>query len=247
VGDELSREHVMTGVGRSLVEVIARLLERDDREVVLGDLVETRATAWQGLTEILGLVVRRETAFWTHWRPWLAAFAVALPSTLLLMGVSLSISCTYQRLTGPRVFGACSPTGQEDFPLLLCHVLLLIIWSWTVGFVVGSVSRRTFWASAALSLLACVFCLARFREASVSSLSLFLFLPPAILGLQRGLRIISIRPRTAVVVATIVTVLMSCAWLSRALWSFNWALLCPAWYIVVLASRPGRLFERDPA
>jgi hypothetical protein len=145
------------------------------------------------------------------------------------------------------VFGACSPTGQEDFPLLLCHVLLLIIWSWTGGFVVGSVSRRTFWASAALSLLACVFCLARFREASVSSLCLFLFLPPAILGVQRGLRIMPIQSRTAVVVATTATVLMTCAWLSRALWSFNWALLCPAWYIVVLASRRGGPFERDPA
>ena len=225
----------MTGVGRSLVEVVARLLERDDREVVLGDLAETGATTWQSLTEISGLVVRREAAPWAYWRPWLAAFAVALPSTLLLMGVSLSVSCTYQRLTGPRSFGACAPTGQEDFPLLLCHVLLLLIWSWTGGFVVRSVSRRTFWASAALSLLACVFCLARFREASVSSLCLFLFLPPAILGVQRGLRLIPITPRTAVVVATIVTVLMTCAWRGRALWSFNWALLCPAWYIVVLA------------
>ena len=237
----------MTGAGRSLVEVIARLLERDDREAVLGDLVETGATAWQSLLEILGLVVRREAAPWTHWRPWLAAFAVALPSTLLLMGVSLSVSCTYQRLTGSRAFGACSPTGQEGFPLLLCHVLLMIIWSWTGGFVVGSVSRRTFWASAALSLLACVFCLSRFREASVSGLCLFLFLPPAILGVLRGLRFMPIRPRTAVAVATIATVLMTCAWLSRALWSFNWALLCAAWYIVVLACRSGRLFEKEPA
>lgn len=237
----------MTGVGRSLVEVIARLLERDDREAVLGDLAEAGATGWQSLTEILGLLVRRETAFWSHWRPWLAAFAVALPSTLLLMGVSLSVSCTYQRLTGPRVFGACAPTGHEDFPLLLCHVLLLIIWSWTGGFVVGSVSRRTFWASAALSLLACVFCLARFREASVSSLCLFLFLPPAILGVQRGLRIMPIQSHTAVAIAATATVLMTCAWLSRALWSFNWALLCPAWYIVVLACRRGRLFESDSA
>jgi hypothetical protein len=230
----------MTGVGWSLVEVAAQLLERDEREAVLGDLLETAETAWQDLLDILGLVIRRQASPWKDWRPWLAAFGVALPSSLLLMGVSVSVSCTYQRLTGPKFFDGCAATGQEGFLLLLCHVLLLIAWSWTCGFVVGSVSRRTLWVSAALCLFPCLFCLARFREASLSRLCLFLFLLPAILGVRHGLRSTRIKLGSAFVLAITVTVLMISAWSNGAMWILNWALLWPAWYLAATAWRPGR-------
>src|SRR5260370_28185090 len=51
-------------------------------------------------------------------------------------------------------------------------------------FVVGSMSRRTLWASAALCCSPCLFCLARFRIGSLSRLCLLLFLPRAILELR---------------------------------------------------------------
>lgn len=225
----------MRAVAWSLVELAARLLERGEREIVLGDLVEAGESAWQGLVEIFGLVVRRQAALWNGWRPWLAALAVGLPSTFLLMGVSFSVSCTYQRLTGAEVFGTCWPTGQEGFALLLCQLLLLIIWSWTGGFVIGAVSRRTLWGSAAMSLAACAFCLARFREGPLSGLCLFLFLPPAILGIHHALRSTLIKSRLALIVALAATLLMIGAWSNGALWIRNWALIGPAWYIVVLA------------
>lgn len=235
----------MTGVTRSLMDLAAGLLEQDEREAVLGDLAETGASAWRSLVGILGLVLRRQAALWVGWRPWLAAFAVAWPGTQLLLGVSFSISCTYQRLASSTVCAACSPTGQENLLLLACHVLLLIIWSWTGGFVVGSVSRRTLWASALLCVSPCLYCLTRFHETSLSRLCLLLFLPPAILGVRHGLRVTRIKRGSALVLAMVVTALMIFASVSGALWLLNWVLIAPAWYIVVEA-RKGKTWQMDP-
>jgi hypothetical protein len=165
---------------------------------------------------------------------------VALPGTLLLMGVSLSVSCTYQRLAEHKVFPACAPTGQEGFRLLLCHILLLLTWSWTGGFVIGSVSRRTLWVSAGLSLCACCYCLVRFPEDPLSALSLFLFVPMGLLGVRHALRMQRVPSRVALAIATSVTVLMILAWSNGALWIRNWALLLPAWYIAIGAMRSAR-------
>ena len=228
----------MTNVSRSLMEVGARLLEGDEREAVLGDLAETGASAWKGLVEIFGLVMRREALIWSDWRPWVAAFGVSLPSSWLLMGVSLSVSCTYERLAGLEVFVPCAPTGEEDFPLLLCHIMLLMIWAWTGGFVVGFVSRRTLWVSVIASLAPCVFCLTKFHQVALPRYCLLLFMPPALLGLHHGLRLVRIKPGAAVVVATVATALMTWAWTGGALWFLNWALVLPAWYIVMLAWTP---------
>ncbi len=221
----------MTRVESSMLEIVARLLAPDEREAILGDLTEAGASAWQGILEILGLVVRREAALWYDWRPWLAAFGVALPGALLLLGVSFWVSCTYQRLTSATVCAVCSANAQEGFLLLLCQVLLLIAWSWTGGFVVGAVSRRTLWVSAALALCPCISCLVRFREASLSRLCVLLFIPPAILGIRRGLRRVQIKPGRAFAIAAMVTALTLCAWMNNALWILNWALIGPAWYI----------------
>jgi hypothetical protein len=216
-----------------LPEVAARLLERNERDAVLGDLTETGAGAWRSVREILGLVARREIALWCDWRPWLAAFGVALPGSFLLMGVSLSVSCTYLRLTGTAVSGVCAPTGHGGFLLLGCQFLLLLTWAWTSGFLVGSVSRRTLWASVALCLSPCLFCLARFPWSRVSGLCLLLFLPPAILGVRFALRKMRLRSGTALTLALSATALMLYTWGNSALWILNWALIFPAWFIAL--------------
>jgi hypothetical protein len=218
--------------------VAALLLEPDEREAVLGDLTEAGETAWRSLLEILGLVARRQLTPWYSWRPWLAAFGVTLPGSLLLMGVSVSVSCTFQRLTGAAVFGVCAPTGQEGLPLLLCHILLLLTWAWSGGFVVGSISRQTLWVSVAVCLTPCLYCLSKFHVSSVPALCLLLFLPPAILGARHGLRMIRMRPPLAAALAAVATALMLCAWGNNALWILNWALIFPAWYIAIAAWSP---------
>ena len=103
-----------------LVGFVSHLLEPNEREVVLGDLEEGGDSARQSLVAILGLVIRREAALWRNWRPWLAAFGLALPFSFLLMGFSLSVSRAYQQYAGVHV--------GPGFALLLCNVLLLAGW-----------------------------------------------------------------------------------------------------------------------
>jgi hypothetical protein len=236
----------MTGVGRSFVEAAARLLARDEREAVLGDLVEAGESTWQGLLGVLGLVFRREATLWKSWRPWLAGFGVALPSSFLLMGVSLSVSWSYMTLRCPELLQKSSFTLGSGTIVLLCKALLLIGWSWTGGFVVGSVSRRTLWASMALCYSPCLFCLSRFRVESLSRFCLFLFLLPALSGVHQGLRISKMKLSWAIALAIAITVLMlpdwssgTQHWWSPPRWTLNWALCWPAWYLVAMARPAG--------
>src|SRR3984893_11876453 len=132
----------MTSIGWWFVEAAARVLARDEREAVLGDLVEASESTWQGLLGVLGLVFRREAVLWKSWRPWLAGFGVALPSSFLLMGFSLSVSWSYLTLRCPELLQKSSLTPGSGTLVLLCQTLLLIGWSWTGGFVVGWFSVR---------------------------------------------------------------------------------------------------------
>jgi len=129
----------MSRFGWSLVETTAQLLEGRQREAVLGDLMEAGESAWQALLGILSLVLRSQAGLWKSWRPWLVAFGISLPASLLLMGVSLSVSQGCQRFISPTNLAAAG------FLSLACQVLLLLGWSWSGGFVVGSLSGKTLW------------------------------------------------------------------------------------------------------
>ncbi len=234
----------MTLAGWSFVETAARLLARDEREAVLGDLLEARKSTWSGLCSVLGLVFRREAAQWKSWRPWLAGFGVALPSSFLLMGFSLSVSWSYLTLRCPELLQKSSLTLGTGSLVLLCQALLLIGWSWTGGFVVGSLSRRTLWASTLLCYSPCLFCLSRFRVESLSRFCLLLFLVPAICGVYQGLRISRMKPSWAIALAITITVLMLPGrssvddhWWAPPRWTLDWVLCWPAWYLVATARR----------
>ena len=233
----------MTSISWSLVDVASQLLGRKEREVVRGDLMEADEGAWQSLLAIFGLVVRREADVWRSWRPWLTAFGLALPSSFLLMGVSVSISSAYQHLMVSKFPQANGLVGS-GLLLLICRVLLLIGWAWTGGFVLGSMSRRTLWVSVAATCSPCLFCLTRFHIESLSRFCLLLFLVPAIWGVRQGLRVTRIKLSWAIVLAAGVTVLMIFAWSSIGLWIFNWALLWPTWSMVATARRDGRWKRR---
>ena len=235
----------MTSTHWPLVKAAATLLGRSEREAVLGDLLETGEGAWRGLLDVLGLVIRRQFSHWKNWQPWLAMFGLALPSSLLLMGVSVSVSSMFERLFDHRVLVESPQAIHEDFFQLLCRGLLLIGCSWACGFVMGSLSRRTLWLSIASSCFACLFCLLRFREPSLSRLCLFLFLLPAIWGVRQALRLIRINLALAVFLATAITTLMILPSNSRGLWTLNWSLVWPAWYILATAQGAGRKVGRS--
>jgi hypothetical protein len=232
-----------TAANSWLVQLATRLLEPAEREAVLGDLIESGAGARQAALEIISLAVRRQAGLWKNWHPWLAAFGLSFPCTLLLMGFSLSVTQSYERLLGAPTPHGSGWTPPPGLLLLICNVLLLAAWSWTGGFVVGNISRRTLWVSAALSFMPCVFCLERFRIESLSRFCLLLFLPPAIWGVFHGLRIARIRLSAAIILALAMTALTVPAWSSNGPWIPNWALSWPAWYLVATSWRA----RRDPA
>jgi hypothetical protein len=233
----MNAEHFFTGTSSQLVDLVSRLLPPDEREVVQGDLVESGESAWQSLLAVVGLVIGREAALWRNWRPWLAAFGLAVPSSFLLMGFSLSVSHAYQQLIGGPILHATGVTVGPGFALFLCNVLLLAAWSWTGGFVVGSLSRRTVWVSAALSFAPCVFCLERFRVESLSRLCLLLFVPVALWGAHKGLQVARIKRSSAIALAIAVTALTIPTWSSAGAWIPNWALSWPAWFLVATARK----------
>jgi hypothetical protein len=233
----------MTSVGWSLVAIAAQLLPRDEREAALGDLVEARESAWQGLLDVLSLVLHRQAILWKSWRPWLAAFGLTVPNSFLLMGASVSVSQTFLRLNGHKVLDDGRPTTLHDLVYLLCQVFLLLACSWAGGFVAASVSRRTLWVSASLCVLPCLFCLARFRIESLSRVSLLLFLLPAILGVRRGLGIAQIKLSFAIMLALAITILMVPILSGGGSLVLSWALLWPAWYLVASAREYGNKDE----
>lgn len=215
----------------------ALLLEPEECEAVLGDLAETGESAWQGFLGILGLVIRRRLAPGKDWRPWLVSFGLAFPASMLLMGFSLTVSQTYQRLIDATIFKTSGLTVGLGLWMLFCNALLLMGWFWTGGLVVGSLSRRTVRVSIALSFLPCMFCLAWLHVESLSRFCLLIFLLPAIWGVVRGLQVAQIRPSAALTLAVAVTLLTIPTWSSTGAWIPNWALSWPAWYLVATAWR----------
>ena len=106
------------------------------------------------LREVVGLVVRRQAVLWCDWRPWFMLASVVIPIGLLLSyatrswgvtsGTYISIywrfwDFSYLAVPGWRrdVIDVAVRIGSE--------CLALVGWSWTCGFVLGRVSRRTVW------------------------------------------------------------------------------------------------------
>lgn len=227
----------MTISGWKVVEIFARLLDSEERDAILGDLMEANESASEAFLAVLGFLFRKQAAAWSNWRPWIASFGLALPGSFLLMGFSLSVSRSYQQILAPALFESIGLRLGGGFTLLLCNLLLLLGWSWTGGFVIGSLSRRTVTASAIFSFLPCLFCLERFHVETISRFCLLLFLPPAIWGVRRGLRIAQIQLRSALLLAAGITALTIPTWSNHGTWIPNWALSWPAWYLVATASR----------
>jgi hypothetical protein len=231
----------MRNIAWKLIEVMTLQLTPTERESVLGDLIETRETAWRGMREVSELVLRRQLQLWNSWRPWLAAPGLALPCSFLLMGFSFAIS---SELRNHFVYGwqrSLFSTEPVEAISLLCQVLVLLICAWAAGFTIESVSRRTSVVSAICCLLPCLLCLLRFRQESLPRFCLLLFLFPAIAGVcfSRSGRAIN-RCRT-LAMALAATICMAVLAVRGHLWVLNWELIGPAWYVVILPVRSDRM------
>ena len=159
------------------------------------------------------------------------------------MGASVSLSQSFVRLTRHNFLEGGRLTTLPDLAHLVCQVFLLFACSWAGGFVAASVSRRTLWVSGALCALPCLSCLATFRIEFLSCVSLFLFLPAALLGARRGLRIAPMKLSFAILLALAITILMLPTLSGGRSGAFSWALLWPAWYLVAAAHQSGNRAE----
>ncbi len=218
----------MRGVGWRSVEVAAGLLAPLEREVVLGDLAETNRDVWLALGDVLGVAVRRQLSLWRNWRPWAASVGLALPASLFLMGCSVAASAAL-------ALTLQEPEHTRLLWLSLSRLLLVIAWAWMAGFVVGSVSRPTLWASLLACCTPCLYCLSKWPGHGLSHLRLLIFFLPGVWGVWRGRRETELRLGWAILLAAI-------AMLTPLMWSeggfvYGCWLFWPGWYVAATARR----------
>jgi hypothetical protein len=138
-------------------EGLSALLDRRDRDVVWGDLVESGTTGPRAVAEVANLVVRRQLAAWRAWSPWLAVATIVIPVGLLLShasrwwadDVTLHVHWYVEQWT-PAFLN--SPGSRHNLISVaftqLRHALTLVGWSWTAGYALGALGRRTAGVSA---------------------------------------------------------------------------------------------------
>ncbi len=141
----------MTRICWWLTDAVSRMLEPGERDVVHGDFAESGESGGRALRDVLGLVVRRQAVLWKDWRPWLALVGLIVPLGMLLSIVSsitASQTATYMWLYANNWDWALLRYAgfwhefTDSLALVFVSCLTLVCWSWTAGFVLGSVSRR---------------------------------------------------------------------------------------------------------
>jgi hypothetical protein len=126
-----------------LLSFLARALEAPERDVVLGDLAESGAGSGRAVLDLLGLIVRRQVGLWVSWRPWLALFGVCGLAGLSLSRIVFRLNVDFYKRYAAHYGTAL--TDRQEVTFFLCMAGALLVWSWTCGFVLGSLSGRTVW------------------------------------------------------------------------------------------------------
>ena len=132
----------MTRFGWWLLSVLAHALEPAERDVVLGDFAESGEGVGAATRHLLGLIVRRQTGLWWSWRPWLALFGVSWVAGLSLSRIVFRLNVDLFKYGAGY---ATSLTALQEVAFLLCLAGAVAVWSWTGGFVLGSLSGRAVW------------------------------------------------------------------------------------------------------
>ncbi len=139
----------MTRFGWWLPGVLARALEPFERDVVLGDIAESGEGIVAATRDVVGLIVRRQALLWTFWRPWLALLGVSGLAGVPLSRIAFRFNVDLgQQLMAYHKYGVHFETGLsagQDLAFLLCLAGALMGWSWSCGFVLGSLSGRAVW------------------------------------------------------------------------------------------------------
>lgn len=221
-----------------LLKNISRVLPREDQDAVQGDIAELGLGSSQALYEVLGVVARQQTAPWLgDWRPWLALFGLAglvgsrLTRISFWIGTLPAMPLYFRWKYGVHYGNGLS--AREEAVVFLCQSLALISWSWTAGFALGLLSRRTLYINGSLFYFVCLLFwpprVLTIGEASGRSPLIFfgivlpiilqtvLFFLPSLWGLQRAARreMLTI-PQTSLLLAA--TIMLT----ALAVWTEGW-------------------------
>jgi hypothetical protein len=162
----MSRE---SSISRSLwwlADASSNMLDSNEREAVHGDLAESLETGGQALRHVLGLVIRRQIAFWRGWQPWVCLFSLVVPLGTLLSLVCRSMadgSAVYIWLYANNWDWAFVHNAAflrnlfSSLTDIFLSYLELACWAWNSGFLLASLSRRTIWFSGAVFCLVLLF------------------------------------------------------------------------------------------
>jgi len=88
------------------------------------------------------LIVRRQVGLWLAWRPWLALLGVSCLAALSLSRIVFRLNVDLHKYTAGY---ATSLTAGQEVAFLLLLAGAVAVWSWTCGFVLGSLSGRAVW------------------------------------------------------------------------------------------------------
>jgi hypothetical protein len=146
----------MTGIRWALVHALLHGLASDERDAVLGDIVELHTPVGRALRDVAGLLVRRQAQHLLRWRASLTLWAVVVPLAALIgllsrfyaEGSAIS-AFVYIDNWSPAVLD--SPGGRRDLVEVVLTQLTgfsaLCVWSWMMGYMIGSMSRATAWVN----------------------------------------------------------------------------------------------------
>jgi hypothetical protein len=148
---------VLTRICWRLVDILSRMLDAEDRQAVRGDLAESGQGVAHAIRDVSDLVIRRQIGLWAVWQPWLALVGIACLAGLPLSRIAFRLDADLgQQLMAYYTYGVHLGTlftPRQDMAWLLCLAIALLLWSWTCGFVLGSLSGRAVWLTWSLFYL----------------------------------------------------------------------------------------------
>lgn len=141
-----------------LVRLIARALEPGECEIVLGDLAESGSSGGRAMSDVIGLVMRRQLLIWTSWRPWFAVIGIVGVSGFYLSSMLARLSIgIFEQATSWRRYGVHYNTGVTSFRDDVIHMtcLAVAIFFWTAANVslLRRLSGRASWLTGLLFYL----------------------------------------------------------------------------------------------
>lgn len=229
-------------MNRSLIDKLSLLLERDERDAVLGDLAEAQASAIATFCAVTGLVVRRQAAHWTGWRSWAALIGITGLAGVSLIDLSVSVGGLYHlyswvalnyRFIDPALLDETGLTLGPGVARTLYRLLFALMASWSLGLALARWARPTLWAHAVLLLLVALYFLTTLRP-SPGLYAVAGLIPAALAfaaGIAQGLRRRTLDTRTAMLAAfaTLSLTVIS-------IWADRWWRASPSqvWFVAVL-------------